>query len=129
MHELPITQSLLDLALAHAERAGGGRISNLYLVIGELSGIVDDSVQFYWEIVTEGTAAEGAVLHFQRIPIEFECLDCRQGFYPDGEAYRCPACNGRNVRLTRGNEFILEALDLEQEEVAEGSERMERADG
>jgi hydrogenase nickel incorporation protein HypA/HybF len=129
MHELPITQSLLDLALEHAERAGGGRITNLYLVIGDLSGGIDDSVQVCWDIVTEGTAAAGAVLHFQRVRIEFECLDCRRPFNPGGEDYRCPVCNGPNVRLIRGNEFNLEAIDLEQEEVADGSERTERSDG
>ena len=29
------------------------------LVVGELSSIVDDSVQFYWDLIAEDTAAAG----------------------------------------------------------------------
>ena len=64
MHELSITESILDITLRHARQAGAGRVTNLYLVIGQLASIVDDSVQFYWDIVAKGTLAEGAHLHF-----------------------------------------------------------------
>lgn len=117
MHELPITQSLLDLVLKHAEEAGGGRVTDLYLVVGKLSSVVDRSVQFYWDIITEGTAAEGAELHFRRTPIELECLDCGAVFEPEEFSYTCESCSGLHVRVTGGDEFLLEAIDLESAEV------------
>ena len=113
MHELPITQGLLELALEHASRAGGGRITGLYLTIGELSGVVDDSVQFYWDIISADTPAEGAELHFERIRLELECRDCERSFSPATESYRCPRCDGVNVQVNTGSEFFLEAIDLE----------------
>ncbi len=73
MHELPITRSLLDLALHHAENAGGGRITVLHLEVGRLSGVIDRFVQFYWDIVTEGTPAEGSKLDFEHVEIGMEC--------------------------------------------------------
>ena len=42
MHELPVTQAILDTAVAAAQQAGGQRILAIDLVIGELSGIVDE---------------------------------------------------------------------------------------
>ena len=48
MHELAVTQSILDIALRHAERVGAQRILSINLVIGELTGFVDDSIQFYF---------------------------------------------------------------------------------
>ncbi len=113
MHELPITQSLLDLALKHADEAGGGRITNLYLVIGKLSSVVDRSIQFYWDIISEDTAAEGAELHFRNTPLKIECLDCSTVFEPEEFTFTCESCGGNRVRVAGGDEFHLEAIDLE----------------
>ena len=46
MHELAITENLLKIALEHAEKAGASSVTDLHVVMGELSSIVDDSVQF-----------------------------------------------------------------------------------
>jgi hydrogenase nickel incorporation protein HypA/HybF len=113
MHELPVTQSLLDLALEHAEKAGGGRITALDLVIGDLSGIVDESVKFYWEIIAEGTPAAGAELRFRRVAMELACGACGTTFAPSGEDYRCARCGSLDVTVVSGREFLLESIYLE----------------
>ncbi len=76
MHELAITESLLDLALKHAKQADATRVTDIYLVIGRLSSFVDDSVQFYWDILAENTICQGAELHFNRLPAKMVCLNC-----------------------------------------------------
>jgi hydrogenase nickel incorporation protein HypA/HybF len=116
MHELAVTQSLLQLALNHAN---GGRVTNLYLEIGQLSSFVDDTVQFYWDIISEGTPAQGAKLHFQRVPAEMECLDCEQRYRLSADHLACPNCDGTQVRLVSGDQFYLEAIDVEPESVEE----------
>lgn len=114
MHELPVTESILEIALRHARGAEANRITALYLVIGELSSIVDESVQFYWDLISQDTPAEGAQLHFRRIPIEMLCLDCQRRYQPDSEDLACPTCGGANVRVVAGEEFYLEAIDVEK---------------
>ncbi len=113
MHELSVTESILEIALRHANQAQARRVTAVHLVIGQLASIVDDSVQFYWDIISAGTLAEGARLNFRRIPAELLCLDCRQHFTLNGKDLACPICHSRRVEVAAGTEFTLEAIDIE----------------
>jgi hydrogenase nickel incorporation protein HypA/HybF len=113
MHELPITQSILDLVLSHAVKAGGGPVKRVHLVVGELSRVVDESVSFYWNILTEGTAAEGSELHFQHVPLEMECRECRRVFRPGNLTFHCPSCDAVRVRVVGGRDLRVEAIDVD----------------
>jgi hydrogenase nickel incorporation protein HypA/HybF len=113
MHELSITESILEITLRHARQAQAKKITDLFLVIGQLASIVDDSVQFYWDFVSQGTEAEGARLHFRRIPAELLCLGCGQRFAWDGEDVLCPACHSTQVKVVSGEEFFLESIMAE----------------
>jgi hydrogenase nickel incorporation protein HypA/HybF len=119
MHELFITEQIREIAVRHAEKAGAGQITDLFLVIGELSTVVDDSVQFYWDFVSEGTIAEGAQLHFRRIAAELVCQACGAHFSPR-ETLTCPACDSSDVRVVAGEEFFLEAIDVAEAKAREG---------
>jgi hydrogenase nickel incorporation protein HypA/HybF len=113
MHELAVTQSILDIALRHAEEAGAKKITSINLVIGEFASIVDDSVQFYWDILAEETIAKGAQLHFERIVGEMTCSNCQHAFHPEDGNFACPNCQSVFVKITRGDEFRVDSIDVE----------------
>jgi hydrogenase nickel incorporation protein HypB len=111
MHELPITEGILKIA---TEAAEGRRITTIHLLVGELSSIVDDSVQFYFDILSKGTTAEGAVLDFQRRPATLTCSDCGQSFQVRAPLpAACPHCGGTKLQVTGGRSCgsILEVND------------------
>jgi hydrogenase nickel incorporation protein HypA/HybF len=112
MHELSVTQSLLDITLRHAD---GKRVTDIYLVMGQLSSFVDESVQFYWDMMSEGTLAEKARLHFQRIPAEMRCQDCDERFGIGREDFTCPKCGSAKVEVVAGDEFLIESIEVEAE--------------
>jgi hydrogenase nickel incorporation protein HypA/HybF len=111
VHELPITQNILQIALRHAGDAT--RITRINLVVGDLSAVIGESVQFYWDMLSEGTTAEGAVLHFDRIKARFLCADCEMEFEPDGRTFYCPHCESEKLELVAGTEFRLESIEVE----------------
>ncbi len=113
MHELAVTESILEITLRHARESNARRVTDLYLVVGSLSSIVDDSVQFYWDFVAKESLAAGAKLHFRRIPAEFLCLDCTRKFSPSGEDFLCPGCGSPRLKITAGEEFFLESIAIE----------------
>lgn len=113
MHELAVTQSILDIVLQHARKANAAKVTKIYLVIGDLSSIVDESVQFYWEIIAKDTVAEQADLIFQRVAATFKCLECQTVYQLDGQVVFCPSCGSSKIEILSGEEFFIEAIDVE----------------
>jgi hydrogenase nickel incorporation protein HypA/HybF len=114
MHELPVTQNLLEIALQHAEKAGASRVIRINITIGDLASIIDESVQFYWDIISKDSLAEGAELKFHRIPTEILCLDCNLNYEPNDGISACTKCGGYNVKITAGQEFYLDSIEIEK---------------
>ncbi|MBT3189909.1 MAG: hydrogenase maturation nickel metallochaperone HypA [Anaerolineae bacterium] len=113
MHELPVTESILDITLRHAKTHNATKVTDIYLVIGDWSSIIDDSVQFHWDILSDGTIAKGANLHFERIPVELFCLDCSQTYTPTDRELICPKCDGVRVKVMKGDEFNIDSIEIE----------------
>jgi hydrogenase nickel incorporation protein HypA/HybF len=113
VHELYATQAILDKAIKKAADEKAGRITAVHLVIGQMSSFVDDSVQFYWDEISKGTIAEGAQLHFRHVTPELQCMACFTKYQAaDGEVL-CPSCGSKGARILAGEEFYMEALDVE----------------
>ncbi len=114
MHELAVTESILRIAEKHAIQEEAKKVTDLYLVIGNLSSIVDDSVVFYWEMLAQGTICEGSTIHFKRLPAKMLCLTCENIFELSGELIPCPNCSSFQLKIQSGEEFWLESIEIER---------------
>ena len=111
MHELSITEGILAIALG---AAGGRRITAINLAIGDLSSFVDDSVQFYFDMLSKGTAAESAALNFQRLPATATCSDCGLVFGVKAPLVpECPHCGSAHLAITGGRELRVESIEVD----------------
>lgn len=115
MHELSVTESLLNLALSHASQANATRVTAVNIVIGRLASIVDDSVQFYWDFVAEDSICAGAKLNFERRPAVLHCTDCSTDFTIEQDMTPCPKCGGMHTAIISGEEFYLDSIEIEKE--------------
>jgi hydrogenase nickel incorporation protein HypA/HybF len=113
MHEMAVTQSILDIAIRHARRAGASRITQINLVIGEMSGIMGDSVQFYFDFLSQDTMAKGARLVFDRRPALYRCRECETTFHPEGFNWTCPDCSALAFEVVSGREFRIESIQVD----------------
>jgi hydrogenase nickel incorporation protein HypA/HybF len=113
MHELPVSQNILEICVKHAKDANATKITNINIVIGQFASIVDDSLSFYWDIIAKNTIASESALNFKRVPAKFECLDCKTTFNWQDVQGECPNCNSSKVRLIAGNEFFVESIEVE----------------
>jgi len=113
MHELAVTQSILNIALENARKVDAKQITGINLLVGQMASLVDDSVQFYWDILSEGTIALGAKLNFKRIPTQMRCFDCSHIFSPSPDTFDCPACKSIRVQVIQGDEMRVDSIDVE----------------
>ncbi len=113
MHEQSIVESLLALALENAEKAKASRILKIYLVVGELSGVVDEAVEFYFSFLSKDTIAAQAVLSFKHIPVQLRCRNCDTIFSPEKLDLHCPNCQEQQIEIVAGRELYIESLEVD----------------
>ncbi len=113
MHEASVVESLLALALENAERAQASRIVTIHVVVGELSGVLEDAMEFYFGFLSKGTIAAGASLSFKRVPAQLRCRRCNGVFTSEGVDLRCPTCHEVDVEIIAGRELYIDSLEVE----------------
>jgi len=124
MHEMSVTQGVLNMALEHAQ---GRRITDIYLQVGRLSPVVPTSVELFFDYLSKGTLAEGARLHFEIAPIEMTCTECGRQADLSEWADLAPqlvmvkafergcACGSKRLKVTGGVAFGLVSLNVEDD--------------
>jgi hydrogenase nickel incorporation protein HypA/HybF len=110
LHELSITQSILEIVLEQARTNEANEVVRVDLVIGRLTGIVSDSVRLYFGILAEDTIARGAELRFEEIETSLRCRDCNTTFLADGDIWSCPACKGLSAEIIAGRECHVKSI-------------------
>jgi len=113
LHEYGITKNALETVLQQTEEKGAGRITEIHFVLGGHSDVEPDSVRLYFDEISAGTPAEGAALHFRRLPASYRCWDCSKTFETSLEEARCLACGSVRIHPLAGDEFYAESVEVE----------------
>lgn len=116
MHELPVTESIVRIAVEEAEKHNVKKINEIRIKVGELSGLVPECIQHYFDIVSEGTKVHGAKLVIFKIPITMKCLDC--GFDGETKSFqenKCPVCGSSSMKMSGGNEFYIDSMEVDDD--------------
>ena len=113
MHELAITEGILEAAVPAALEHGASKILEIRLKIGELSGVIPQCIEEYFRIAAAGTIAEGAKLSVEKIPVSIRCASCGFEGPIDRRKIRCPGCGGSDLKITAGREYYVDSLEVE----------------
>lgn len=115
MHELPVINSILRIVLEHAKKNSVEKVVSISLRIGEITDLVDEWMQRYFDYVSKNTIAEGAKLKIERSPVIFQCDACRNTFRVQiGEIGNvlCSACGDGDVKLISGREYYIKDIEV-----------------
>jgi hydrogenase nickel incorporation protein HypA/HybF len=114
MHELAVTQSILDTVLEYARENDVEKVLRIRLTIGALNDFKREWIQRYFDYLSRETPAEGAQIVVQRVEPAFHCGSCEHTFEVDLQGVdrvRCPLCSEEEVRMERGQEFFITDME------------------
>ena len=110
MHEMSITQGIIDICEQHA---GGRRVLSVDVEIGELSSVVPDAIEFCFEACSQGTPLEGARINIIRIPGRGQCLGCGGDTPLPALFGACQLCGGYRVKVVAGEEMRVREIEVD----------------
>ncbi len=117
MHELPVTERVLDIVLKHAEKNHVRKIVSITLKVGELSDLESEWIQQYFDYLSKDTVAGGAVLKIERVPIVLKCGQCAESITIRKDQLgdtTCPKCSATgNFSIESGREYYIKEMEAE----------------
>jgi hydrogenase nickel incorporation protein HypA/HybF len=113
MHEVSIAQGLMKILEDETNKHDVSRITRVHLRIGELSTCVPDALTFAFEVVSEGTVAQGAELKIEIVPAKGRCEKCDIEFHVDSTMFLCPQCGGIAAEIVSGKELDIAEIEAE----------------
>jgi hydrogenase nickel incorporation protein HypA/HybF len=116
MHELSIAEAIFAIAEDHA---GGRRVEKVEVKIGHLRQVVPSALTFAFELVAQGTCIEGAVLEIEDVPARIVCRNCTTESRVTEFPFACPSCRGFDVDVVSGDELLVDALEVVNEQPVE----------
>ena len=106
MHEMSIALAVVGQVEEAAQAAGAVAVRSVALQVGELAGVVPESLAFCFELACAGTVLEGAELVTEPVSARARCEPCADewalGMPPD---LCCPACGTATAELLAGREL------------------------
>lgn len=114
MHELPVTEKILEIALSHAAKNKAKRIFSITLKVGGLTDLQGNWLQRYFDYLSRGTIAEGAELIIIPGGVQLRCDHCRTLIETTREKLQdeiCPHCGSVDgLSIFSGREYFIEEM-------------------
>lgn len=119
MHESTLAANILEIVIDQASRAHVPAVRRIDLCIGEYAGVEATTLAGCFELLAEGTLAEGAPLEIVRIPATGTCTLCGAKACRSGRIFRCPVCGTSSVKLVTGRELYVKSIEVEKPQPSE----------
>ena len=113
MHELGITQSIVEIALRTAEGQQAKKIHSVTLEVGSLAGVVAEALQFCYEACSKESLLEGSRLIIEEVQAQARCRDCAVEYPLTDMLDCCPACGSASGDLLCGEELRIKEMEID----------------
>jgi len=115
MHEMGIAMQILGIVQQSMPAGEPLKVKAIHLTIGKLTAIVPSSLTFCMDVVMKDTAAEGAEIVFNEVPVLLECDKCGAQSEVSAPPFVCGQCGSDNVEVVGGREMVIDSIEVEGE--------------
>jgi hydrogenase nickel incorporation protein HypA/HybF len=117
MHEASASEAIVKMVASEARTQldSGGcamRVTRINLVVGEATGYMRESLEFYVAASAKGTIVEGATLDICYVKPLIRCPACGLEYERKRFSFDCPACGAQGVMTKAGNEFYIDSIEV-----------------
>ena len=115
MHELQVTERILNIVLNHAQKNGVTKVMSINLRIGELSDLENEWIQHYFDYLAKESVAAGAKLVIERVPVVMRCDECDHSFEVNIKEIKeilCPECECKTCTLVSGKDYYIKDMEV-----------------
>jgi hydrogenase nickel incorporation protein HypA/HybF len=112
MHELSIAQNIVEIVQQHVPNHGEAKIKTVKLRIGELAGVIPDSLEFCFGAITAETSMQDVILEIERVPFVLECKKCGKVATNETGIFLCMVCGSDDTKMISGNELLVTEIEL-----------------
>jgi len=113
VHEYHIVEGVVKQILEKAKNSNAKRITCVTLILGELSGLQEESIRVYFENFSKDNILEGARLILKPVKSKLKCKDCGIIFEHKKSNFNCPKCSGLGILTSSGKEFYIDNIEIE----------------
>lgn len=118
MHELPVTQSIVESVIDEMNSLRLERVGAVYLKLGRMTTFVPDCIKFYYEALIANTPLEGSRLIIEEIDVTGRCNNCNRQLTFDEPFFICPVCGSVDIGIISGQELLIDTLEVPDEREA-----------
>ena len=116
MHEMSVAQNIVEIVQQYLPEGDPGGVHSVRIRVGQFSGIVRESLEFCFNVITEGTPLEGAVLDIEDVALMVRCRTCSEVSTPAEGLFICQGCGSSDVHILSGTELQVVSLELKDED-------------
>jgi len=117
MHELSLCRSIHGIVDRARRQHGGRPVSVVHLQVGQLRQVVPETLAYCWGLVADTGPLAGSRLDIDHVPIALDCHGCGETTTVSHVlVLTCSSCGSGDVRVLRGEEFLVTSIDLVSEE-------------
>jgi len=111
MHEVSLARNIVEIVREHLSPESACEVQSVTVRIGELAGVIPESLEFCFRALTQGTALEHTSLIIRREPIKARCENCGRKSLITIDSFKCPVCGSNYLTLLAGTELRVSEIE------------------